>query len=129
MELAALQKALPEVTAAGATLVAISPQLPEASREVVEKHRLTFDVLSDHGNRVAREFGLVFALPDDLRELYVKFGIDLPKVNGDDSWTLPMQARFVIDRAGTIRAADADPDYTRRPEPTATVEVLRALTR
>lgn len=129
MELAALQKTLPEITAAGATLVAISPQLPEASREVVEKHRLTFDVLSDRGNRVARGFGLVFTLPDDLRELYLKFGIDLPKVNGDDSWTLPMPARFVIDRAGTIRAADADPDYTRRPEPAATVEVLRALTR
>lgn len=105
----------------------ISPQLPEASREVVEKHRLTFQVLSDQGNQVARRFGLVYTLPDDLKQLYQKFGIDLAKINGDASWTLPMPARFVIDRRGAIRAANADPDYTRRPEPADTVEALKAL--
>ncbi len=59
----------------------------------------------------------------------MKFGIDLPTANGDDSWTLPMPARFVIDRSGMIRAADVDPDYTRRPEPADTVAVLRSLAR
>lgn len=111
----------------GASLVAISPQLPQHNREVVERHRLSFDVLSDQGNYVARKFGLAFTLPDDLREVYLKFGIDLAKVNGDDSWTLPMPARFVIDQTGTIRTADVDPDYTRRPEPARTVEVLTTL--
>lgn len=129
MELVALQKALPEIIAAGATLVAISPQLAEHSRAVAEKHQLTFDLLSDQGNRVARQFGLVFKLPDDLRQVYMKFGIDLAKVNGDASWTLPMPARFVIDQTGTIRAAAVDPDYTRRPDPAQTVEILRALKR
>ncbi len=119
---------MPEITELGATLVAISPQLPQHSREVAEKHRLTFDLLSDEGNRVAQKFGLVFKLPEDLRQVYLKFGINLPSVNGEDSWTLPMPARFVVDQTGTIRTADVDPDYTRRPDPARTVEALRALT-
>ena len=127
MELAALQEAMPEISAAGASLVAISPQLQQYSGEIVEQHRLTFPVLSDHANNVARKYGLVFKLPDDLQQVYLNFGIDLPKMNGEDSWTLPMPARFVIEHTGTIRAADVDPDYTRRPEPARTVEILRAL--
>ncbi len=86
-------------------------------------------MLRDAGNQVARQFGLVFTLPSELRELYRKFGIDLARANGDDSWTLPMPARFVIDSAGVIRAADADPDYTRRPEPSKTIADLQALRR
>lgn len=127
MELVALQDALPEIVAMGATLVAISPELPEHNREVVQRHGLTFELLSDAGNRVARAFGLVFTLPHDLRRVYTSFGIDLATVNGDDSWTLPMPARFVIDPAGGIRVVDVDPDYTKRPEPTWTVQALRAL--
>jgi peroxiredoxin len=86
-----------------------------------------FEVLRDIGNRVAEEYGLVFTLPDDLREMYLKLGIDLARGNGDGTWRLPIPARFVIDRKGTIRAVDADPDYTRRPEPAHTVEILRRL--
>jgi peroxiredoxin len=92
-----------------------------------QRHKLAFDVLSDHGNRVASEFGLTFKLPEDLRQVYGKFGIDLKKYNGDESWTLPMPARFVIDSIGTVRAADVDPDYTVRPEPADTVQVLEGL--
>jgi peroxiredoxin len=84
-------------------------------------------VLRDLGNRVAEAYGLVFTLPDDLQAIYLKFGIDLARGNGDGTWRLPIPARFVIDREGTIRAVDADPDYTRRPEPTRTLEVLRRL--
>ncbi len=76
---------------------------------------------------MARKFGLVYTLPDDLRQVYLKFGIDLAQANGDDSWTLPMPGRFLIDRTGTIRAAYADPDYTRRPDPARTIDALRAL--
>jgi peroxiredoxin len=88
---------------------------------------VTFEVLRDGGNQVARRYGIVHELPDDLREIYGKFNIDLPAINGDGTWTLPMPARFVIDRAGIVRAVDADPDYTQRPEPEATVAVLRGL--
>ncbi len=103
----------------------ISPQLHKTSRESADKP-LTLEMLRDQGNQVARKFGLVYTLPD-LRQVYLRFGIDLAHANGDDSWTLPMPGRFVIDRTGTIRAADADPDYTRRPDPARTIDALRAL--
>ena len=88
---------------------------------------MPFEMLRDHGNQVAERYGLVFTLPEDLRAIYLKFGIDLTKGNGDGTWRLPIPARFVIDQTGVIRASDADPDYTRRPEPAKTVEVLKAL--
>ncbi|HSB71072.1 MAG TPA: peroxiredoxin-like family protein [Candidatus Methylomirabilis sp.] len=127
MELAALQAALPEIAGTGAGLVAISPQLPENTRKIVAQHHLTFPVLRDQGNRIAGQYGLVFSLPEDLRQVYRTFGVDLPKFNGDESWTLPMPGRFIIGRDGTIRGADVDPDYTIRPEPARSVEVLRRL--
>ena len=83
--------------------------------------------MRDHGNRVAEAYGLAFTLPDELRAIYLKFGIDLAAGNGDGTWRLPVPARFVIDRGGTIRSVDADPDYTRRSEPAHTVEILEGL--
>ena len=78
---------------------------------------------------MAEAYGLVFTLPDELRAIYLKNGIDLARGNGDGTWRLPIPARFVIDRQGIIRAVDADPDYTRRPEPAATVKALHGLGR
>jgi len=96
-------------------------------RETDEPKPLSFEVLRDLGNRVAEWYGLVFTLPEALQQIYAKFGIDLPHGNGDGTWRLPIPARFVIDREGIIRAVDADPDYTRRPEPAQTVEILKRL--
>jgi peroxiredoxin len=76
---------------------------------------------------MANEFGLTFKLSEDLRRVYGKFGIDLKKYNGDESWTLPIAARFVIDSSGTVRAVDVDPDYTVRPEPAETLRILEGL--
>ena len=84
-------------------------------------------MLDDAGHAWARQLGLVHALPDDLRKLYAGFGIVLPEFNGDESWELPLPARIVIDGSGVIRSIDADPDYTVRPEPEATLEALRGL--
>ena len=109
------------------TICAITPQLPEAIRTLIEKHKITFDILTDHGNQYAAKLGLRFKLPDDLREAYLSFGNDLAVRNGEDSWTLPMPGRFVIDRTGIVRAADVDPDYRYRPEPQKTVDDVRAL--
>jgi peroxiredoxin len=111
----------------GAQLVALSPQVQEKNAEVKRKHRLGFPVLSDLGHAYARQLSLVFALPEDLRRVYRGFGIVLPEFNGDDSWELPIPARLVIDAGGVIRNLEANPDYTRRPEPEATLEVLRSL--
>ena len=111
----------------GATICAITPQLSEASRTLIEKHKITFDLLSDRGNAYAARLGLRFKLPDDLKEVYLSFGNDLAVRNGEDSWTLAMPGRFVVDRGGIVRVADVDPDYRYRPEPEKTVADVRAL--
>jgi peroxiredoxin len=118
---------LPEITRRGASLVAISPMLPAHGRAAVRQLRLTFDLLSDPGNRVADRYGLAWTLPEDLRTVYRKLGSDLSRFNGDDSWRLPVPARFVIDRDATFRKVDVDPDYTVRPEPGETLAALDAL--
>jgi peroxiredoxin len=96
-------------------------------RETEEPKPLSFELLRDFGNRVAEAYGLAFTLPDDLRAIYLKFGIDLAQGNGDGTWRLPVPARFVIDRQGVVRSVDADPDYTRRSEPADTLAILRGL--
>ena len=111
----------------GATIVAITPQLAEASRSLIEKQKISFDLLSDAGNAYAAKLGLKFTLPDDLKGVYLSFGLDLAVRNGEESWTLPMPGRFVIDPTGIVRAADVDPDYERRPEPQKTVDDIKAL--
>jgi len=113
--------------AMGATLVALSPQKPELGLSIIEKHKLTFDILSDPGNAYAAKLGIRFDLPPDLSAIYQSFGIDLPAFNGDDSWTLPMPTRIVIDKAGIVRATDIDPDYTVRPEPQKTLDDVRKI--
>jgi len=113
--------------AAEATLVAISPQLNKFSQQIVHKHGLAFPVLSDPGNTVAREFGLKFTLPSYLQEVYRGFGLDLPRYNGDESWTLPLPARFIIDSQGRVCHADVSVDYTVRPEPEQTLNILESL--
>jgi peroxiredoxin len=122
-----LQQVTGTLTELGATICAITPQLPEASRLLIERHKLTFDLLSDHGNEYAAKLGLRFKLPDDLKQVYLSFGNDLAKGNGEDSWTLPMPGRFVVDANAIVRAADVDPDYRYRPEPEKTVADVRAI--
>jgi peroxiredoxin len=127
LQLRAYQAALPEIQALGATLVAISPQTPDNSLSTAEKAELTFHVLSDAHNEVARAYGLVFKLSDGLQALQRMFGNEPPKFNGDDSWELPVPGTFVLDRGGVVRLAGVDPDYTERVEPSAILAALRGL--
>ena len=130
MELAALQDALPEIAAAGALLVAISPELPANAMTTAQQNSLAFQVLCDHGNGVARRFGLVFQFSPELRDLY-RDGLkkDLAAWNGTGTYELPIPGTFVISRDGIIRLAFVDPDYTKRLEPADIVRTLRALPR
>ena len=89
---------------------------------------MTFEILSDPGNEVAQSYGLRYKLPEDLKEVYLKFGIDLEKYNGDDSWTLPLPAGLIIDQKGIIRYAEINADYTVRPEPEETMAALKNMT-
>jgi peroxiredoxin len=98
-----------------------------SNAEVKSQWKLDFPVLSDQGNNYARQLSLVQRLPDDLQAVYREFGIDLPGVNGDDSWELPLATRMVIDQQGVIRRLDTDPDYTRRPEVETSLEAIRML--
>ncbi|HET6609482.1 MAG TPA: peroxiredoxin-like family protein [Rhodopila sp.] len=125
MELQALQETLPEFEKLGASLVAISPQTAANSRKSVRQNELGFPILSDTHNDVAAAFGLRFAMPDYLIDLYKSLKNDLPSFNGDDSWTLPMPGRFVIGQDGIILYAEVNPDYTRRPEPANMLPALR----
>ncbi len=116
---------LPDIIAKGATLVTLSPELPDFSRAWVAEDGIEFDVLLDLGLAVARDYGLTFKCPDDIRNLYIEtFGLDLTRYNGDGSWELPMPATFIIDQGGSIVFASVDPDYTARAEP---AEILAAI--
>jgi peroxiredoxin len=94
---------------------------------MIDKHDLEFPVFLDPGNEVAQQFGLRYALPKDLQEVYREFGIDLPRFNGDDSWTLPIPARYVIDRNGLIVSCAISADYRDRPDPGETLDLLREM--
>jgi peroxiredoxin len=127
LELQALQQALAEITARGASLVAISPQTAPNSRKSQRDNKLGFPILSDVKSQVANAFGIRFALPDYLAELYKGFGNDLSKVNDDPAWVLPMPARYVIGTDGIIAYAEVNPDYTHRPDPSELLPVLDQL--
>lgn len=125
MELEALAKIQNDIQAVGGSLILISPQMVPYNQAVSAEKKLKTTILSDPGNAVAAQYGIRHTLPPDLREIYLKFGLDIPAHNGDDSWTLPMPARLIIDTEGIVRYADINPDYTRRPEPEDTLAVLK----
>jgi peroxiredoxin len=111
----------------GAELVTISPQLPDNSLSTTEKLALEFEVLSDVGNRVAKEFGLVFKLTDKMQEIYSNFGIDLPTANGDQSYELPIPATYVVAQDGIVQFAFIDADYANRLDPDTIIAELKKL--
>jgi peroxiredoxin len=127
LALRAYQQAVPQLQAGGATLVAISPQMPQHSQALAEKLGLTFALLSDRGNQVAREYGLVFTIDKALRRAHLLVGADLPAFNGTDAWDLPMAGTFLVDRSGTVRLAFVDPDFTRRLDPSVILARLNEL--
>jgi peroxiredoxin len=129
LELHALQEALPKINELGAHLIAISPEKPDGGIVVTEKNKLTFPVLSDFNNTVARQFGIVFRVGDELQDLSrTVFKNDLALRNGEDSYELPVPATFVIDANGIIRFAHVEVDYmTGRAEPGEVVAALKGL--
>lgn len=127
LALKALQRHQAEITACGAQLVAVSPQIPDEAVAVTGKHRLTFEVLSDVGSDVAKQYGLAFDLPEDLAAVYDRLGFELERVNGGHAHTLLLPATYVIDRSGEIRWAFVDTDYTTRAEPADILTALEAL--
>jgi peroxiredoxin len=112
------------IEAAGASLVAISPQTEKQAFFMRDQHKLDFPLLVDTGNRIARQFGLVYRVPEEQQGLYRSTFVNLPFVNGDSSWELPIPATFVVDPDGSILLASANEDYADRPEPLEILSVV-----
>lgn len=124
-QIEAMNLVLPEIDAAGAALIAISPQTVKQSYFMHDQHKLRFPLLSDAGNKLARQFGLTYRVPPAQEAVYRRAFVNLPLANGDDSWELPIPATYIIDRHGTILYVSANEDYTERPEPSEIVAFLR----
>jgi peroxiredoxin len=124
-QMEAMNLVVPEIEQAGATLVAISPHTVQQSFFMRDQHELRFPLLSDAGNTVARQFRLTYRVPDEQRTVYQRAFVNLPFVNGDNSWELPIPATYIIDRDSTVFYASANEDYTDRPEPEDIVRILQ----
>jgi peroxiredoxin len=127
LELRAFQKIRPEIEAAGAGLVAISPEKPDDTLSTAEKNALSFEVLSDVGQKVGRAFGLVYTFSDELKRAYQEFGRDIPATNGADDWALPISATYIIGQDGTIIYAYTDADYRDRADPEDVLSFLKRV--
>ncbi len=132
MEMKALHAVQGKIEARGARLVGMAPESPDKALSTAERNEISIDILSDAGNRVAEKLGLVFELPQALRPIYEKFGIDIPGHNGDQSFKLPVPATYIIGQDRVIAYAFVNADYTERLEPAeivAKLEQIQTLTR
>ncbi len=127
VELKALQDALPQIKELGANLVAITPETPDNSLTTSEKNELSFTVLSDLDNKYAKQLGLVFQMPKDLREVYHKFDIDVAKHNQNNDYELPLPATYVVTKQGEIVLSFLPEDYTERLDPVDIIEALKKV--
>lgn len=127
LELRAWQQRLPTLQHMGAQLVAVSPQTPDNSLSTAQKNELAFPVLSDSALQAASAFGVAFEMPPELIELYSRVGNDLPVLNGNGRWVLPVPATYLIDRDGRIAFAQVDADYRERAEPEEVLAAVAAL--
>ena len=127
LALRALNDVSRDLRRAGAEIVAISPETAERAADTAERNDLSFPLLADAGNTVARQYGLVWELGPELRDVYGRLGHVLPRINGTNDWALPIPAGFVIGRDGRITYAHVDTDVTRRLEPRAALEAVRRV--
>jgi peroxiredoxin len=127
LALRALTRILPELRRRGGELIAISPQTPAYTYATAERNGLTFPLLSDHDNAVAAKYGLVWTLDPEQRAIYERLGHPLPRMNGTDSWDLPIPAGYVIGKEGRVTYAQVDPHVNRRLEPAAALAAIREL--
>jgi peroxiredoxin len=123
-QMEAMSSVADRIAAAGASVVAVSPQTEKQAFFMHDQHKLAFPLLVDAHNGLARQFGLVYRVPEEQQALYSRTFVNLPFANGDSSWELPIPASYVIDRDGRILFASANEDYSDRPEP---LEILACL--
>jgi peroxiredoxin len=127
LELRAMQRELASAEASNVTMVAISPNTPDTSRDLVAEAEVTFPVLSDAENAVARQFNLVYEMEAGLVDFYKAQGRDINKMNGSEVWELPVPATYVVDTSGVIQYAYVDLNHRARAEPSEVVAIAAAL--
>ncbi len=127
MQLKAYQENLDKFEKAGGQLIAVSPESMDSATTTVKKHELKFEILSDNLNKEARKYGLVFKVGKDLKEVYLKFGLDLAKNQGNDSWEIPIPATYIINKDGKIVYSFLNVDYVQRAEPSEIIDILNGL--
>ncbi|MEJ2345367.1 MAG: peroxiredoxin-like family protein [Gammaproteobacteria bacterium] len=126
-EMKALADALPEIEAAGARLIGMSPETPEHARDTAAQNNIGIEILSDAGNVVSEKMGLVFSLAEELRPIYLGAGLDIPAYNGDDTFLLPVPATYIVGSDGIIKFDFVNADYTQRLEPQDIVAILKEI--
>ena len=128
-QMEAMNIALAQMARCGASFVAISPQTVKQSFFMHDQHKLGFALLSDSGNKVARQFRLTYHVNDEQQAVYRRAFVNLPFANGDETWELPIPATYILDRDRTVLYASANEDYTERPEPDEIVDILERQSR
>lgn len=126
-ELVSLQENLQEINNLKSALLGISPQLPSSTREMMNDTKITYELLHDKNNEVAKRFGLAYSFPDSTRELHERLGVDVLSFSGEDDLELPVPATYVVDKDRVIRYAFVDADYTRLPDPIDIITALRRI--
>jgi peroxiredoxin len=125
----AMNIALAQMARWGASFVAISPQTVKQSFFMHDQYKLCFSLLSDSGNKVARQFGLTHHVNDEQQAVYRQAFVNLPFANGDETWELPIPATYILEPDRTVLYASANEDYTERPEPGEIVDILESQSR
>ena len=123
-ELEAWRDHYTELRQQGALFVAVSPQTQRQSEFTVSQHGLPFPLLRDEGAVLADAFGAAYPVPAYMQQHYRSILVNIPFINGEQSWRLPIPATFVIDRSGIIRWRQGSADFRVRPDP---VEVMATL--
>ncbi|WP_338045863.1 peroxiredoxin-like family protein [Paenibacillus sacheonensis] len=127
LQLKAYERIMNEIKTAGAQLIAISPQTPDHSLSMKEKHELSFFVLSDTNNKTAENYNLKYKLPDFQQTLQKSSGIELHQFNGDHTFELPVTATYIIDKKGNVIAGASEINHRTRMEPAEALEKVRSL--
>jgi peroxiredoxin len=129
LDLVSIDQLRPLIKSRGAEVIAISQQTAAENRQARNLNGIEMPILEDPGGKVSFQFGVRWAIPEFLRDLHRAGGVDLPKSHGDNSWTLPIPARFVIDQNGIIVYSEINPDQTRHTDPRGILPVLDFLHR
>ncbi|MDX8365593.1 peroxiredoxin-like family protein [Cytobacillus sp. IB215665] len=126
-QLRAYEEILPDIKKIGGSLIAISPQTPDNSLTIKEKNDLSYEVVSDLKGLTAAKYNVLFDVPQEVKEVYNQFGLDLSEYNGGGNWVIPVPSTFMIDETSRIRFSYVNPNYMQRLEPEDLLTALRNL--